>query len=56
MSNYLDSDIEFAFIKTQHISNEGLEAGKMDPIECLQFYCQPNQLKIAADQLQILNI
>jgi hypothetical protein len=39
LSAYLDSDIEFAFIKTQAVSLLDADAGKMDPIECLQFYC-----------------
>lgn len=28
----------------------------MEPIDCLQFYCQPNQFKISADQIQILTV
>ena len=28
----------------------------MDPIECFSWYCQPNQLKIPADQSQILTV
>jgi len=51
MSSYLDSDIEFAFIKTQQVFGENPETDQIEPIECLQFYCQPNQLKISADQL-----
>jgi hypothetical protein len=53
LSTYLDSDIEFAFIKTQQSADPN---GRLEPIECLQFYCSPNLLKIAADQMQILNI
>jgi hypothetical protein len=56
LSTYLDSDIEFAFIKTQQVSKEGIDTGKIEAIECLSFYCQPNQLKISADQMQILNV
>ena len=48
LSAYLDSDIEFAFIRTQ---GERDESFALEPIDCLQFYCQPNQLKIAADSL-----
>lgn len=41
MSEYLDADIEFAFIKTQ--ATQLKRASEfMEPIECLQFYCQPN--------------
>ena len=52
LSSYLDSDIEFAFIRTtnQKVSSEN------EPIDCLSFYCQPNQLKIAADQISILTV
>ena len=63
LSTYLDSDIEFAFIRTQPQSlNEQLEkgvarlSGSLDPIDCLSFYCQPNQLKINADQVSILTV
>ena len=28
----------------------------LEPIDCLQFYCQPNQFKIQADQIQILSV
>jgi hypothetical protein len=28
----------------------------MEPIECLSFYCQPNQLKIQADQVAVLGV
>lgn len=41
LSSYLDGDIEFAFIRTQPSGGELLE-----PIDCLSFFCQPNQLKI----------
>jgi hypothetical protein len=40
-SSYLDSDIEFAFIRTP-TQHETILPGQMDPIECLSFYCQPN--------------
>jgi hypothetical protein len=53
LSTYLDSDIEFAFIKTEQSSDP---SGHLEPIECLQFYCSPNLLKIGADQMQILSI
>lgn len=59
MSTYLDSDVEFAFIRTQTSSQQEKEEGsnfQLEPIECLQFYCQPNQLKIQADQLQLLTV
>ena len=46
LSTYLDSDIEFAFIRTQPQSlNEQLAngvaklSGSLDPIDCLSFYC-----------------
>ena len=62
MSSYLEADIEFAFIRTQQqtempipIGNSVI-AGKVEPIECLSFYCQPNQLKIASSQVSILTI
>ena len=62
-SSYLDSDIEFAFIRTQPQNKECkdlMAAGKnifaFEPIDCLQFYCQPNQFKINADQIQILTV
>ena len=48
MSEYLDADIEFAFIKTQATQLKRTSEF-MEPIECLQFYCQPNQLKINAE-------
>jgi hypothetical protein len=52
LSSYLDSDIEFAFIRTQTPPS----AGFIDPIDCLSFYCQPNQLKIAADSVAVLGV
>lgn len=55
-STYLDADIEFAFIKTQHVNLESQDQGRMEPVDCLSFYCQPNQLKINAEQMQVLNI
>ena len=36
MSSYLDSDIEFAFIRT---SQTDRDAEKLQPIDCVQFYC-----------------
>jgi hypothetical protein len=45
LSSYLDSDIEFAFIRT----TQQTDSQKIEPIDCLSFYCKPNQLKIAAD-------
>ena len=40
MSSYLDSDIEFAFIRTQKPSMEDLAGAQLkDPIDCLSFYC-----------------
>ena len=39
LSAYLDSDIEFAFIRTQGSCSE---EGFVDPIDSLSFYCQPN--------------
>ena len=56
MSSYLDSDIEFAFIRTQAQNQQPSELGLIEPIDCLSFYCQPNQLKIAADQISILTV
>lgn len=62
MSTYLDADIEFAFIRTQHQIDAPIPIGDiktngaMEPIDCFSFYCQPNQMKIAADQMQILTI
>lgn len=61
MSTYLDADIEFAFIRTQHQIDAPIpigdsKSGVLEPIDCFSFYCQPNQMKIAADQMQILTI
>ena len=56
MSNYLDCDIEFAFIRAPQQTQLNQIGDTMDPIECLSFYCQPNQLKITADQIQILTV
>ncbi len=59
LSTYLDSDIEFAFIRTQPGSvSKDLKpiSNFIDPIDCLSFYCQPNQLKIAAEQISILTV
>lgn len=59
LSQYLESDIEFAFIRTQQSLQEALNGENSktgDPIECLSFYCQPNQLKIAAEQISILTV
>lgn len=59
LSTYLDSDIEFAFIRTQpgNVSKDlKLISNFVDPIDCLSFYCQPNQLKIAAEQISILTV
>jgi len=53
LSAYLDSDIEFAFIRTQGSCSE---EGFVDPIDSLSFYCQPNQLKISAEQVAILTV
>jgi hypothetical protein len=53
LSNYLDSDIEFAFIRTPSTKDDKQE---LEPIDCLSFYCQPNQLKISADQISILTV
>jgi hypothetical protein len=58
LSTYLDSDIEFAFIRTaqsQFDRSQNAPPNK-DPIDCLSFYCQPNQIKIAAEQIQILTV
>jgi len=40
MSEYLDSDIEFAFIrmKEENIAGSGSNV-LVDPIDCLSFYC-----------------
>lgn len=66
LSSYLDSDVEFAFIRTQsvHPSDSGLNLlgdskspeGMVEPIDCFSFYCQPNQLKITAEQVSILTV
>jgi len=48
LSSYLDSDVEFAFIRTQ-VGSQAEPKDKLDPIECFSFYCQPNQLKIASE-------
>ena len=58
LSSYLDSDIEFAFIRTQPGTSKDLKpiSEFIDPIDCLSFYCQPNQLKIAAEQISILTV
>lgn len=66
LSSYLDSDVEFAFIRApqaQLNSQNAKTAGSatknnfsFEPIDCLQFYCQPNQFKISADQIQILTV
>lgn len=53
LSNYLDSEIEFAFIRTSQTERD---AAQLQPIDCVQFHCQPNQLKITADSLQILTV
>lgn len=42
MSSYLDSDVEFAFIRTQSQGQQEKEEAsqfQLEPIECLQFYC-----------------
>jgi hypothetical protein len=49
LSSYLDSDIEFAFIRTQNNGANKPIGDLIEPIDCLSFYCQPNQLKIAAE-------
>jgi len=55
LSSYLDSDVEFAFIRTQNMNgNDQLvdpksPDGLIDAIDCFSFYCQPNQLKINAE-------
>jgi len=36
LSNYLDSDIEFAFIRTSQTERD---AEKLLPIDCIQFHC-----------------
>lgn len=54
LSQYLDSDIEFAFIRTQN--QNGQQKQQLEPIDCLSFYCQPNQLKINAEQVAILGV
>lgn len=28
----------------------------IDPVDCFSFYCQPNQLKINAEQVSILTV
>jgi len=33
-----------------------LRDGMMDAIDCFSFYCQPNQLKINAEQVSILTV
>ena len=30
--------------------------GLIEPIDCFSFYCQPNQLKINAEQVSILTV
>lgn len=37
LSQYLDGDVEFAFIRTQKEPGAPVE-----PIDCMQFFCQPN--------------
>jgi len=54
-SSYLDSDVEFAFIRTPNPESTS-DSNQMLPIDCLQFYCQPNQLKIGADQISVLTV
>jgi hypothetical protein len=56
LSSYLDSDIEFAFIRTQNNGANKPIGDLIEPIDCLSFYCQPNQLKIAAEQISILTV
>lgn len=60
LSTYLDSDIEFAFIRAPQVpsANQNQKNGSasknnfcFEPVDCLQFYCQPNQFKIVADQI-----
>ena len=52
LSTYLDSDIEFAFIRTAQSQLDKTQTNQLkDPIDCLSFYCQPNQIKIAAEQI-----
>ena len=66
LSAYLDSDVEFAFIRapqaqlnaqnSKSASSTTKNSFSFEPIDCLQFYCQPNQFKISADQIQILTV
>ena len=59
LSTYLDSDIEFAFIRApQAQTSQSSKSGSasktsfcFEPVDCLQFYCQPNQFKITAEQI-----
>ena len=39
MSTYLESDIEFAFIRTQPQNMMPSDNGMIEPIDCLSFYC-----------------
>lgn len=55
LSAYLDGDVEFAFIRTQS-QNKGAPDSKLEPIDCLSFYCQPNQLKIHAESVAVLGV
>ena len=55
LSQYLDGDIEFAFIRTQNQNGAG-QNSLMEPIDCLSFYCQPNQLKIHAESVAVLGV
>ena len=45
LSDYLDSEVEFAFIRTQ-ATHQPIDCNLKDPVECLAFYCQPNLLQI----------
>ena len=56
LSSYLDCDIEFAFIRAPQQTQLSQIGDMLDPIECFSFYCQPNQLKITAEQIQILTV
>ena len=58
LSTYLDSDVEFAFIRTQNMNQNDALVGEnmVDAIDCFSFYCQPNQLKINAEQVSILTV
>lgn len=53
-----DADIEFTFVKLPPSSGyqEEEEDKALDPLQYLEFYCQPNLLKIGAGSQGILNV